>query len=105
MTPTHEQFKELMTFIKNAQQKEDKINDALKVIWDDEQGQYPPFYISPWCNASILNEIPVLCKLQMQIRCVLNFHIISSFSFKSSANILNIFSIASFADINALSFI
>lgn len=35
MTPTCEQFKELMTFIKNAQEKEDKVNDALKLIWDD----------------------------------------------------------------------
>lgn len=48
MTPTHEQFKELMAFIKNAQEKEDKVNDALRIIWDDEQEQYPPFYISPW---------------------------------------------------------
>ena len=52
MTPTREQFKELMTFIKNAQEKEDKVNDkvndALRIIWDDEQEQYPPFYISPW---------------------------------------------------------
>ena len=30
MTPTREQFKELMTFIKNAQEKEDKVNDALR---------------------------------------------------------------------------
>ena len=37
MTPTREQFKELMTFIKNAQEKEDKVNDALRIIWDDEQ--------------------------------------------------------------------
>ena len=48
MTPTREQFKELMTFIKNAQEKEDKVNDATTHNWDDEQGQYPPFYISPW---------------------------------------------------------
>ena len=48
MTPTREQFKELMTFIKNAQEKEGKVNDALRIIWDDEQEQYPPFYISPW---------------------------------------------------------
>ena len=41
MTPTREQFRELMTFIKNAQEKEDKVNDAFKIIWDDEQGQYP----------------------------------------------------------------
>ena len=51
MTPTREQFKKLMTFIKNAQEKEDKVNDALKIIWDDDQGQYPPFYISPWWTA------------------------------------------------------
>ena len=28
MTPTREQFKELMTFIRNAQEKEDKVNDV-----------------------------------------------------------------------------
>ena len=38
MIPTREQFKELMTFIKKAQEKEDKVNDAFKVIWDDDQG-------------------------------------------------------------------
>ena len=30
MTPTREQFKELMAIIKNAQEKEDKVNDAFK---------------------------------------------------------------------------
>ena len=51
MTPSREQFKELMAIIKNAQEKEDKVNDAFELIWDDEQGQYPPFYISPWRTA------------------------------------------------------
>ena len=32
MTSTREQFKELMTFIKNAQEKEDKVNDAFELI-------------------------------------------------------------------------
>ena len=27
MTPTREQFKEFMAFIKNAQEKEDKVNE------------------------------------------------------------------------------
>ena len=48
MIPTREQFKELIAFVINAQEKEDKVNEAFKVIWDDDQGQYPPFYISPW---------------------------------------------------------
>ena len=48
MTPTREQFRELMTFIKNAQEKEDKLDKAFELIWDDEQAQNVPFYISPW---------------------------------------------------------
>ena len=51
MTPTREQFKELMAIIKNAQEKEDKVNDAFELIWDDEQAQHVPFYISPWWAA------------------------------------------------------
>jgi hypothetical protein len=47
MIPSREQFKDFMAFVKNAQEKEDKVNDAFKLIWDDDQGQYPPFYISP----------------------------------------------------------
>lgn len=31
MMPTREQFKELMTFIQNAQEKEDKVNEAFKI--------------------------------------------------------------------------
>ena len=48
MTPTREQFKELIAFVKNAQEKEDKVNEAFELIWDDEQAQHVPFYISPW---------------------------------------------------------
>lgn len=48
MTPTREQFKEFMAFVKNAQEKEDKGNEAFELIWDDEQAQHVPFYISPW---------------------------------------------------------
>ena len=51
MIPTREQFKEFMTFVQNAQEKEDKVNEAFRIIWDDDQGQYPPFYISPWWTA------------------------------------------------------
>ena len=51
MTPTREQFKEFMAFVKNAQEKEDKVNEAFQLIWDDEQAQYTPFYISPWWTA------------------------------------------------------
>ena len=48
MIPTREQFKEFMAFVQNAQEKEDKVNDAFELIWDEEQAQHVPFYISPW---------------------------------------------------------
>ena len=47
MIPTREQFKDFITAIRKAQEKEEKVNEAFKLIWDDEQEQYPPFYISP----------------------------------------------------------
>ena len=47
MIPTREQFKEFMALVKNAHEKEDKVNDAFELIWDDEQAQHVPFYISP----------------------------------------------------------
>ena len=47
MTPTREQFKDFIASIKKAQEKEDNLDKAFKLIWDDDQGQYPPFYISP----------------------------------------------------------
>ena len=51
MTPTREQFKEFIAFVKNAQEKEDKVNDAFQLIWDDDQAQNVPFYISPLWTA------------------------------------------------------
>ena len=51
MIPTREQFKEFIAFVKKAQEKEDKVDEAFRLIWDDDQGQYPPFYISPWWTA------------------------------------------------------
>jgi hypothetical protein len=51
MIPTREQFKEFIAFVKNAKEKEDKVNDAFELIWDDEQAQHVPFYISPLWNA------------------------------------------------------
>ena len=51
MTPTREQFKEFIAAVKKAQQKEDNLNKAFDLIWDDDQGQYPPFYISPLWDA------------------------------------------------------
>ena len=42
MTPTREQFKEFIAAVQKAQQKEDNLNKALELIWDDDQGQYPP---------------------------------------------------------------
>lgn len=51
MTPTREQFKEFIASVQKAQQKEDNLNKAFELIWDDDQGQYPPFYISPLWTA------------------------------------------------------
>ena len=51
MTPTREQFKEFIASIKKAQEKEDKLDKAFELIWDDDQGQHTPFYISPLWNA------------------------------------------------------
>lgn len=47
MTPTREQFKDFIASIRKAQEKEDKVNEAFQLIWDDDQGQHTPFYISP----------------------------------------------------------
>ncbi len=47
MTPTREQFKDFIAAIRRAQEKEEKVNEAFKLIWDDDQEQYTPFYISP----------------------------------------------------------
>ena len=46
MIPTREQFKEFIAAIRMAQEKEEKVNEAFKLIWDDDQGQHTPFYIS-----------------------------------------------------------
>ena len=63
MTPTREQFKELMAIIKNAQEKEDKVNDAFELIWDDEQAQHVPFYISP-CWTAVIYAFCLLFNLE-----------------------------------------
>ena len=47
MIPTREQFKDFIAAIRKAQEKEEKVNEAFKLIWDDDQGQHVPFYISP----------------------------------------------------------
>ena len=47
MLPTREQFKDFIATIKYAQEKEDKLDKAFELIWDDDQGQHVPFYISP----------------------------------------------------------
>ena len=39
MTPTREQFKDFIASIKKAQEKEDNLDKAFKLIWDDDQGQ------------------------------------------------------------------
>lgn len=51
MTPTREQFKDFIASIKKAQEKEDNLGKAFELIWDDDQGQYPPFYILPLWEA------------------------------------------------------
>ena len=37
MIPTREQFRDFIAAIKRAQEKEEKVNEAFKLIWDDEQ--------------------------------------------------------------------
>ena len=51
MIPTREQFKDFIAAIKYAQEKEDKLDKAFELIWDDDQAQYVPFYISPLWDA------------------------------------------------------
>ena len=51
MLPTREQFKDFIAAIKHAQEKEDKLDKAFELIWDDDQAQYVPFYISPFWDA------------------------------------------------------
>lgn len=48
MTPTREQFKDFIAAVLKAQEKEDRLNKAFEFIWDEEQGQYIPFYTSPF---------------------------------------------------------
>lgn len=50
MIPTREQFKEFIAAIKYAQEKEDKLDKAFELIWDDDQAHSVPFYISPLWN-------------------------------------------------------
>ena len=51
MIPTREQFKDFLAAIHYAQEKEDKLDKAFELIWDDDQAQYVPFYISPLWGA------------------------------------------------------
>ena len=51
MSPTREQFKDFIAAVQKAQEKEENVNKALKQIWDNDQGQHPPFYISPFWDA------------------------------------------------------
>lgn len=48
---TREQFKEIIAAIEAAEEKEAKFNEALKMIWDADQGQHTPFYIWPLWRA------------------------------------------------------
>ena len=47
MIPTREQFKDFIAAIRRAQEKEENLQKAFELIWDDDQEQYTPFYISP----------------------------------------------------------
>ena len=51
MIPTREQFKDFLAAIHYAQEKEDKLDKAFELIWDDDQAQYVPFYILPLWGA------------------------------------------------------
>jgi len=51
MTPTREQFKDFIASIMKAQEKEDNLDKAFELIWDDDQGQHTPFLISPFWRA------------------------------------------------------
>lgn len=51
MTPTREQFKAFIAAVQKAQQKEENLNKAFDLIWDDDQEQHTPFYISPFWTA------------------------------------------------------
>ena len=51
MTPTREQFRDFIAAIKKAQEKEENLDKAFELIWDDDQGQHTPFYISPLWDA------------------------------------------------------
>ena len=51
MTHTREQFRDFIAAIKKAQEKEENIDKAFELIWDDDQAQYVPFYISPFWDA------------------------------------------------------
>lgn len=51
MLPTREQFKDFIAAIKYAQEKEGKLDKAFELIWDNEQRQHVPFYISTLWNA------------------------------------------------------
>lgn len=47
MIPTRVQFKDFIASVRKAQEKEDKLDKAFELIWDDDQAQHTPFYISP----------------------------------------------------------
>ena len=48
MTPTRKQFKDFIAAIQQAMQKEEAVNKAFELIWDEDQGQHAPFYVSPF---------------------------------------------------------
>ena len=54
MLPTRKQFKDFIAAIRHAQEKEDKMDKAFELIWDDDQAQHVPFYISPLWDAIYL---------------------------------------------------
>lgn len=47
MIPTRKQVKDFIAAIRRTQDKEKKLDEAFELIWDDDQGQHTPFYVSP----------------------------------------------------------
>ena len=47
MVPTREQFKDFIDAVLKAQEKEDTLEKAFELIWDDDQDQLTPFYTMP----------------------------------------------------------
>ena len=68
MLPTREQFKDFISAINYAQEKEDKLDKAFELIWDDDQAQYVPFLVpfsSMFANITCLLRYSKLIRRQI----------------------------------------